>query len=368
MPARLDSSVEASVEAIHPATPSPVHSSVARSGAREQLDTVQALRALAAVCVVGMHIPAIEHGGFGVDLFFIISGFIVCHVAAADPGQFMLKRVFRVVPLYWLCTLALFGLALAAPQLMGATRGDFAELVKSLLFVPFAKSNGNVHPLLYLGWTLNYEMLFYALFALSLALAPRRAHALAVALLLVLFGLGQVVTFDNVALAFWTAPIVIEFVFGIAAYHVWRSGALARLPRLAAVVIAVGAWLFLAAVKADDVTRPWLYGLPALAIFLAVLSLERRWRVPAVWLLIGNASYSLYLTHAYVIQALQKLVVPLDSFTPTKVVLMLLAVVVCCAFATACFRLIERPSNLWLRRRFLPRKRVAPAEAFSRAI
>jgi exopolysaccharide production protein ExoZ len=330
----------------------------ARRGAREQLDTVQALRAVAALCVIGMHIPALERGAFGVDLFFVISGFIVCHVAAADPGQFIVKRVFRVVPLYWLCTIALFGLALAVPQLMGATRGDAAELLKSLLFVPFVKSNGNIHPLLYLGWTLNYEMLFYGLFALALVLAPRRAHALAVAALLALFIIGRVVPFDNVPLRFWTAPIIIEFVFGIAAYHVWRSGVLARLPAWTAVLIAVCAWLLMASLRADDTMRPWLWGLPATVVFLATLSLERRWAVPALWLLIGNASYSLYLTHAYVIQALQKKVMPLDTFAPAKVALMLVAVALCCALAVACFRLIERPSNLWLRRGLLPPRRV----------
>jgi peptidoglycan/LPS O-acetylase OafA/YrhL len=338
-----------------------------RATPREQLDTVQALRAVAALCVVGMHIPAIERGAFGVDLFFVISGFIVCHVAAADPGQFMLKRIFRVVPLYWLCTIALFGLALALPQLMGATRGDAGELLKSLLFVPFVKSNGNVHPLLYLGWTLNYEMLFYGLFALALAVAPRRPHAVAVALLLVLFGIGRAVHFDNVPLRFWTAPIVIEFVFGIAAYHVWRSGVLARLPALAAVALAVGAWLLMASLRADDTMRPWLWGLPATMVFLATLSLERRWQVPALWLLIGNASYSLYLTHAYVIQALQKKVTPLDGFAPTKVALMALAVLLCCALAVACFKLVERPSNLWLRRRFLRRARAATVEGLRSA-
>jgi exopolysaccharide production protein ExoZ len=337
----------------------------ARSGRNQQLDTVQALRALAALCVVGMHVPAIERGAFGVDLFFVISGFIVCHVAAADPGRFMLKRIVRVVPLYWLCTIALFGIALAAPGLVGATRADVSELLQSLLFVPFVKSNGNVHPLLYLGWTLNYEMVFYGLFALARVLAPRHAHAMAVAMLLALFATGRLVQFDSVALSFWTAPIVIEFVFGIAAYHVWRSGVLARLPALAAVGIAVGAWLLMASLRSVDTMRPWLWGLPAMVLFLATLSLERRWHVPALWLLIGNASYSLYLTHAYVIQALQKKLTPLDSFAPVKVALMLLAVLVCCALAVACFKLIERPSNLWLRRHLLrrarPEVRVSPA-------
>jgi exopolysaccharide production protein ExoZ len=340
----------------------------ARAGAREQLDTVQALRAVAALCVIGMHIPAIERGAFGVDLFFVISGFIVCHVAAADPGQFIVKRIFRVLPLYWLCTIALFGLALAVPQLMGATRGDALELLKSLLFVPFVKSNGNIHPLLYLGWTLNYEMLFYALFALALVLTPRRAHAVTVAALVALFIIGRVVAFDNVPLRFWTAPIIIEFVFGIAAYHVWRSGVLARLPAPAAVLIAVGAGLLMASLRADDTMRPWLWGLPAMVVFLATLSLDRRWHVPALWLLIGNASYSLYLTHAYVIQALQKKVIPLDEFSPAQVALMLLGVTLCCALAVASFRLIERPSNLWLRRHFLRRpRRTVPIDGLSGA-
>lgn len=342
-----------------------------RAGAREQLDGVQALRAVAALCVIGMHIPAIERGEFGVDLFFVISGFIVCHVAAADPAQFMRKRIFRVVPLYWLCTIVLFGLALGAPQLMSATRGDAAELLKSLFFVPFVKSNGNVHPLLYLGWTLNYEMLFYSLFALALVLAPRRPHTLAAVILLTLFAIGRVVHFDHVPLRFWTAPIVIEFVFGIAAYDLWRNGVLSRLPKEAAVMIAVGAWLFLASMPSlpsEHTMRPWLWGLPAMVLLLVTLSLERRWAVPALWLLIGNASYSLYLTHAYVIQALQKKVVRLDSFTPTKVALMVLVVALCCALAVACFKLIERPSNLWLRRRFARHRRASRGDVLSRAV
>jgi len=100
--------------------------------------------------------------------------------------------------------------------------------------------------------------------------------------------------------------------------------------------------------------------LPAFVVFIATLSLEGRWRVPALWLLIGNASYSLYLTQAYVLQAIHKKVMPLDSFTPPKVLMMVVAVALCCGLAVLCFKLIERPSNLWLRRRLLRR---TPASA-----
>jgi len=336
--------------------------------AHERLDTVQALRGIAALAVVCNHSPAIEHGAFGVDLFFVISGFIVCHVAAADPGRFMAKRLIRVLPLYWLCTIALFTLAAFAPQLMGATRADWIELTKSLAFVPYLKGSGHVYPLLYLGWTLNYEMLFYVLFALSLLVAPKRPQWVAVPLLLTLFAIGQLVTFDSVPLRFWTAPIIIEFVFGILAYGIWRRGLLAHLHPAIAVLLAVGSLAVLVFVHpSSDNARPWQWGPPALIMFLATLSLEGRWRVPALWLLIGNASYSLYLTHPYVIQAFQKKVMPLDEFTPTKVLLMVAAAVICCTIAVAFFKLVEKPSNLWLRRLLL-RRRAEPRPVLRRAV
>src|SRR5262245_34357477 len=256
------------------------------SAAHERLDSVQALRAIAAVVVVCNHIPAIQNGAYGVDLFFVISGFIVCHVAAADPGRFMAKRLIRVLPVYWLCTIALFALAGFAPQLMGATRADWTELAKSLFFVPYLKGSGHVYPLLYLGWTLNYEMMFYLLFALSLVVAPKRPQWVAVPLLLGLFALGQLVTFDSVPLRFWTGPIVIEFVFGIAAYGIWRRGLLAHLHPALALLLAVGSLAVLVLVHPhNDNLRPWLWGPPAMVMFLATLSLEGRWRWPALWLL-----------------------------------------------------------------------------------
>jgi len=339
------------------------------SAARERIDSVQALRGIAALAVVCNHIPAIQNGAYGVDLFFVISGFIVCHVASADPGRFMVKRLIRVVPVYWLCTLLLFMLAAAAPQLMGTTRADWTELAKSLFFVPYMKGSGHVYPLLYLGWTLNYEMMFYALFALSLLISPRRPQFVAVPLLLGLFITGQLVTFDSVPLRFWTAPIVVEFVFGMAAYSIWRRGWLAHLHPALAVVLALGALAVLVLVHPlDDNLRLLRWGLPAMVVFLATLSLEGRWRWPALWLLIGNASYSLYLTHQYVINAFKQKVAPLDSFTPTQVALMITVMVICCAVAIISFKLVERPSNLWLRRKLLRPRRVMPARpAISRA-
>ena len=113
------------------------------------LKNVQVLRAAAAYLVVLYHARLLtpvgeavsfDFGNAGVDIFFLISGFIIAHVSRSDdvgrPGAFLLKRVIRVVPLYWVLTLMLFAVAQRAPALAGAGgRPDLAMLAKSLFFM-----------------------------------------------------------------------------------------------------------------------------------------------------------------------------------------------------------------------------------------
>ena len=111
------------------------------------IKNIQALRALAAVMVVFVHLKILLDtiglplfGGAGVDLFFVISGFVMVHTTQKrppSPSEFIRNRIARVVPVYWFMTLGVYGLALSAPRLLGATSGNVAELCKSLLFIPF---------------------------------------------------------------------------------------------------------------------------------------------------------------------------------------------------------------------------------------
>jgi peptidoglycan/LPS O-acetylase OafA/YrhL len=170
---------------------------------------VQALRGLAALLVVFVHLDNLllaiglsTFGGAGVDIFFVISGFIMVYTTAdrhVTPWSFMADRIARIVPIYWLITLAVFCIALVSPMLLQATRADWNELVKSLFFIPFTKADGVVAPMFYVGWTLNYEMFFYLLFALGLAFPSNRAGAVAVICCLVcLVGAGLVGQPQNV--------------------------------------------------------------------------------------------------------------------------------------------------------------------------
>jgi hypothetical protein len=150
------------------------------------LQSIRTLRGLAALLVVGFHAAekaglSFKVGAIGVDLFFVISGFIIWVVTAqrpATPGTFLLNRAIRVVPLYWTITLLVAGLALLVPSLLASRVLDPARLLASLLFIPHLDAAGMPWPLLAPGWTLNHEAFFYLVFAAGLLL-PRPARALA---------------------------------------------------------------------------------------------------------------------------------------------------------------------------------------------
>jgi exopolysaccharide production protein ExoZ len=160
------------------------------SDAKQRILSIQYLRASAALMVVFHHardqfadFPAPFHtspGKAGVDLFFVISGFVMVFVTSIrerSPRQFLESRATRIVPIYWFYTLVCFALLCIAPRLFTANEASARHLIFSLLFVPHASfaTVGLLSPLVKLGWTLNYEVFFYiVLTAAMFVIAPRR--------------------------------------------------------------------------------------------------------------------------------------------------------------------------------------------------
>src|SRR5215472_11255649 len=158
--------------------------------------TVQALRAFAAASVVVHHIlvVAVQKAGYdysfpstaaaGVDLFFLISGFIMVYAHYDDFGvagasaSFIRRRLIRIVPLYWIATTAAVLLLLVRPSAFSALKLDWQNALFSYLFFLSQTSNGSLNTVLVTGWSLCYEMYFYVLFALLLFL-PRRMFLIA---------------------------------------------------------------------------------------------------------------------------------------------------------------------------------------------
>lgn len=303
-----------------------------QSGTR-RLDDVQSLRAVAALLVLLSHVVkelssrsagivdvTNMHvwGQFGVDIFFVISGFIMVYVSDKDRGQvgsptkFLLRRIARLVPLYWLFTTATLIVTLLLSGLKNHNDISLDYVVGSYLFIPFMRSDGNFTPVLGVGWTLNYEMLFYVLFALSLYL-PARMQRLGICIALVALTLvGMVVPTHFHQFWYWTRPIILEFAGGALIGILFLRGV--KLPIVgSAFLVVVGVLSVIIATRAlgnpvETGGRLWAWGGGAIlivgAILLSASSYSDLLPPPIARLIsmMGDASYSLYLSHMFVVR------------------------------------------------------------------
>lgn len=362
-----------------------------RIAAGGQIASVQVLRALAALMVVlghAQHDAVVTAGrtglafarnhllpwGAGVDLFFVISGFIMVHASArlfGAPGaarEFMRRRLIRIVPLYWLLASAYLVLAHGIGGAVERPSPDLAGLAASYLFWPYDLFRDGVpRPFYDLGWTLNYEMFFYLLFAAFIALPRNRAVASVSLVLAAGVAIASLATPDFTAMAFWTRPIVLEFVLGMGIALAANGGL--RLPRAAA-MMALGAALAIlvfdpmgAAGKPATWIAPngWLrlagWGLPAgLAVAALVLVARNKAALPGplarFWIALGDASYALYLVHPFVIVAGRKLWLALGLHQFLGLWPMVGAMVA--GSIAAAFLLhhgVEKPMTSWLQRK-----------------
>ncbi len=347
-----------------------------------KLSNIQALRACAALMIVVYHcaietarLSAAAGGGElfnpdpwgeGVPIFFAISGFIMVVTTVESFGSvsaaiyFMSRRIFRIVPLYWLVTTFALAAAVIAPNLMKAPPGDHLYIVASYLFWPYMRLTGDIRPLAPPGWTLNLEMLFYVVF--TIALLFRRSIGM-----LVLFGsLGLLVAaraaglLSGVALNFWGDPIVLGFLFGasvgIAFNKGWRLSGLSAMT-LAAIGFCLIFILWIPNAEETALAPRLAEAAPATLILIAVglgPQVDGTWRAWRWVLLVGDASYSLYLVHEFLLRLLSFLWLkgPLASLTPWLFIPIGIAVSVLAALAT--YRYFERPVTRWLNKRELP--------------
>jgi exopolysaccharide production protein ExoZ len=311
-----------------------------------RLGSLQVLRALAALAVALLHFQAeaesmaaasgqafagvlMKHLAAGVDLFFVISGFVMVYASKGlferpgAAGAFLMRRIARIVPLYWaMTTLFLAGLVLS-PSL--STSGSVLplEIIKSYLFVPYVAANtGLIQPVYKLGWTLNYEMTFYLAFSLFLFLPMRKAVPLLAGLFSLMVVAGQLIRPAPGALAFWTNPIILEFAFGAVIAQAYLAGVRISMAMAALSVLAGITLLALSpgfGVPLDGPLRPLVWGLPAALILAGTLlagplQKQRVESAPAtpsrtMKLLekMGDASYAIYLVHPVIFRGLRAL-------------------------------------------------------------
>lgn len=247
--------------------------------------------------------------GVGVDVFFVISGFIMLHISAdkfgrpGASGEFLLRRIVRLVPLYWLFSAAMLAAMLLVPGQLAHTHFDPAHIAASFGFIPWLDATGLAHPVLGLGWTLNYEMYFYAVFALMLLL-PLRAGLWTLCGLFVLLAAAHLAMPPGaVQLVFWTDPIILEFLFGIGLALLVRRGL--RLPAWLPPLLLVAGVAGLGFGQLVDIGGPFdrllTAGIPAALVVAGTVFARPRAPGPVGRALVlgGDASYALYLSHPF---------------------------------------------------------------------
>jgi len=321
-----------------------------------RLHALQYLRAFAALAVVYSHsviqVSGFEQylldvGSFGVDIFFVISGFIMVYIAKPDdkPAAFIVNRIRRVVPLYWFFTGLMALILIVMPNVFKATVFSWDTLVLSLTFIPHFSIayEGYVWPLLAPGWSLIFEMYFYGLFALSLFLPPRYRVASITGVIVVVFVIATLNHTGESAMAqFFAKSMVFEFILGMLLALAWKKGF--RLPSSTAWCLLVFALCLL--FMEPPFPRIFEYGLPSLLIVAACLYI----RVPEspLGVLLGDASYALYLSHIFTLGVLRKFVAPLLGDSQMAAYLfVIISLVVCTVVSVYIHKYIDN----WLLRR-----------------
>jgi len=320
------------------------------------------LRAVAAIAVVLHHASvslfAGDHalipfdiGMSGVDLFFVISGFVIFYTTIDDKTQpltFLSRRLIRIVPIYFILTTLAYLIAVFAPQLTDTFSSNPYDYIRSILFIPYINPVYNLmRPEVGQGWSLNYEIFFYLIFGSLLVFRLNTRMMVCIATFVLLATLGGIINLSNVLATTYTDSIMLEFMFGlIIGYVVTRR----NLDFGKLVILFLGtavAAISLAAASSGEIPRFVTFGIPSAAIVAGMIWLERQGKMPKwpILLLVGDASYSLYLTHTFVLAIARRIWMRIfDIMQPlTHVTFMIVAVLITTGVAVLIFQRFENP-------------------------
>jgi exopolysaccharide production protein ExoZ len=337
----------------------------------KQIISIQYLRAVAAAGVVVHHAlgPPFVNNGFaaptsigeaGVDLFFVISGFIIWVTTGAralSPAEFVQHRVVRIVPLYWICTFAYLAMQLASRNTEAIS---LAALARSLLFIPTYDPQlaQKISAFYFLGWTLMYEMFFYALFAIVLLIPRPRQLASVIAALVCLSLLGAVVPFQGGMSYAYTSPLLLEFVVGCLLGALYLNGVLPG-TAIGVLLAVIGAAALLGTEwRPPDglYERTLFWGAPAALIVFGALCAENavRRRASGLLVLLGDASYAIYLSHVLILLIfnliVQRLKISVD-FRALVALYLFVGGAIAIAGGVLVHRFIEKPVTAFLKSR-----------------
>ncbi|MDQ0903973.1 acyltransferase [Paenibacillus sp. V4I7] len=332
-----------------------------------KFDSLQLLRGIAACVVVIFHefgtYGLFKYGKYGVDLFFVLSGFIILYTHHTKIGEkkvlvpFILKRIIRVFPIYWFMTFVY--ILLVSVSGFGSTL-SIDYVLKSLFLLPQDKL-----PVIGVAWTLEFEMLFYFIFGLLMF------NRKILYTTLTLWGLTIIYFFIfptalPKAIEHIVSPLNLEFLFGcgIAVVVIKRKISAEWMTRLGIISIVTSLTLqYFNILKINDAIA---WGIPFSILILGLVSLEmkKRLNIPKTLIYLGNASYSIYLSHLITLLVLESILEKLGLHKQyghngfVQLTFSVVAIFLGCVF----YSLVEKPLLKYVRSWFTNKKKVVDIE------
>lgn len=306
-----------------------------------RLESIQHLRGIAALLVVFVHFPtplARFCGSIGVDIFFFISGFIIFISIDKSgyydkPFTFLKKRLLRIIPLYYLVTTLFLVMNVTLNSFHAEREANipvdmsFQTVLKSYLFIPISYDGFYRDPLVFLGWSLNFEMLFYIL-TFFLLVIFRKRFFVPLVLLLTALGCTNYVfgDFSNVYLDFLTSPFLLYFAIGLflGKYHELIKE---KISSFVEPMLFISLYVFFIVMIAKDmgyiyegmpresvvynnkvIPRIIIWGIPSFVVLISYFTLASKYGITNAYLSkLGDRSYSIYLLQIFFIYFLYEL-------------------------------------------------------------
>lgn len=318
---------------------------------KRSLENIEALRLIAALGVMLSHIGYGYYyakgfsASIGVNLFFCISAFLMMYNTEQSlPKHFVVKRIIRLTPLYWLLTILTFAASYFVSG-FGQKNIGIDELIKSLLFLPYArdglKDMDVIRPIVGPAWTMNNDFWFMLIFALSAKLSHKKRGLLTCSLCLIARICGEILPGDWAIARFMQRNIWFNYIAGICVYYLWtltRNKA-TKLKSISALWFPVVSLLL---VLLFFTAKPaWVVTLLCSVILFTVLFAFSQMHMPRVVTWFGTISYAFYLIHYYVIMILSYFF-DFSKFTLSTVIGTIIVLLLSLVIAQLSYYIIER--------------------------
>lgn len=330
----------------------------------KRLDIIQVLRFFGAVAIFAYHANyLLPHGGYAVELFTVISGYIIIYSTQSEQSKkgFLTKRVIRIWPLYWILTFFMYLIICIQPNLSISSEPIPEYLIKSLFFIPFVNSRGYDVPILVVGWTLNYEMLFYIIFYFAMLFNHKFRAALTIVGSTLLVAVGVFFRPSNFIFRYYTDSFLLEFSMGILAFYL--VGYLQ--PRLKGYRIQLFCgliaslsflWLILDPHTNDLLPRCIRSGIPAFICVCTALLAWNQAKMPSILVKLGNMTFSFYLIEVFTTKFCVLITENMTFMLQTIVVFVVLIITLVCSYVS--YQMIEIRFTGFLKKKLLSTKNV----------